>query len=84
MIVNDEAGNFLGVLNDGDIIRAISKNEKLKTSINQFLNKTPITITKDDFDNNDFFKNWKSGVLTDLAKRNLDLGFAQFWINKNA
>ena len=25
LIVNDEAGNFLGVLNDGDIIRAISR-----------------------------------------------------------
>ena len=54
LVVNDEDEKFLGVLNDGDILRAISQNKKLNTSIHQFLTKNPITISKKEFDNRDF------------------------------
>jgi len=42
ILVNNNKGNFVGIINDGDIRRAISRGFNIKTAIKNILNKNPI------------------------------------------
>ena len=45
-IVVDKKNHFKGVLNDGDIRRALLKGKNLETKIQEIYNKKPIIIKK--------------------------------------
>ena len=45
-IVVDKNNNFKGVLNDGDIRRALLEGKSLETKINKIYNKKAITFKK--------------------------------------
>ena len=46
-IVVDKKNNFKGVLNDGDIRRALLKGKNVESKISQVYNKNPIVLKKD-------------------------------------
>tara|TARA_Y100000591_G_scaffold333230_1_gene374833 strand:+ start:6042 stop:7100 length:1059 start_codon:yes stop_codon:yes gene_type:complete len=51
LVVSDKSKKLLGVLSDGDLRRAILKNNNLSTKINKFYNKKPFFLTENEFSN---------------------------------
>lgn len=51
LVVSDSNHNMLGVLSDGDLRRAILKNNKLSTKITKFYNRKPIFLLEVNFSN---------------------------------
>ena len=51
LVVSDKSKKLLGVLSDGDLRRAILKNNNLSTKIFKFYNKKPFFLYEKDFSN---------------------------------
>ena len=51
LVVSDSKNNMLGVLSDGDLRRAILKNNDLSTKITKFYNKKPFFLLEANFTN---------------------------------
>ncbi len=51
LVVSDKSKKLLGVLSDGDLRRAILKNNNLSMKINKFYNKKPFFLTENEFSN---------------------------------
>ena len=51
LVVSDKSKKLLGVLSDGDLRRAILKNNSLSTKIHKFYNKKPFFLLENEFSN---------------------------------